>query len=179
MNKNSFMWAQGNNANILEPVRELAENGWQHRDIPKASNMNWIFNQIAKTFEQRQIEFETFVLGHNEALKNLENLNKAQKETIDNLKADFFKTKTAQENINKIQKEIIESLKTELIQTKKVQENLVRGTSRALFTLNAHNLNTKLHPAYPFDALPEPLPMCLHCKQHHEPEFDCRRGAVA
>ena len=47
MSENTFSWAQSQNANVLEPIRELAEQGWQHRDIPKASNMNWIFKQIS------------------------------------------------------------------------------------------------------------------------------------
>lgn len=58
MNKTTFMWAQSTNANLQEPIKELAEKGWQHRDIPKASNMNWIFKQISDEFSALRKDLE-------------------------------------------------------------------------------------------------------------------------
>lgn len=58
MSKTNFLWAQDENANVREPIRELAEKGWQHRDIPKASNMNWIFKQISDEFTALRKDME-------------------------------------------------------------------------------------------------------------------------
>jgi hypothetical protein len=58
MRKTNFTWAQSNDANVREPIRELADKGWQHRDIPKASNMNWIFKQISDEFTMLRKDME-------------------------------------------------------------------------------------------------------------------------
>ncbi len=137
MNKNSFMWAQGNNANILEPIRELAEYGWQHRDIPKASNMNWIFKQIGEEFtaiRKDMIHHAGEIKNHlddqaskleaqEKALKELETLNKIQKEIIETLKADFLQSRASQDVFNKTQQQTTKNIRAELDQSKTVEQN--------------------------------------------------------
>jgi hypothetical protein len=43
-----FMWAQEKDANVKEPLQALKGKGWQYADIPTASNINWLFNELGK-----------------------------------------------------------------------------------------------------------------------------------
>ena len=111
MNKNSFMWAQGSNANVQEPFKELAENGWQHRDIPKASNMNWIFKQVSDEFTtlRKDMESQTSELREKMESKTAELSKKLELQT-----ADFNKKLSEQSLHIQEQKEIIDNLGTQL-----------------------------------------------------------------
>jgi len=105
MSKNNFVWAQDKSANIREPLKELSEKGWQHRDIPKASNMNWIFKQISDDFavlrkdiEQKAEEFKNVLTFQGDEIKKqqeiLANLRKEQ----NSLSEDHGKLKNYAEN---------------------------------------------------------------------------------
>jgi hypothetical protein len=101
MSKTNFIWAQSNDANVREPIRELAEKGWQHRDIPKASNMNWIFRQISNEFlalrkdmEQKAEELKSLLVVQSnemqkqqEALATIKNEYNSLNESHDSLKS--------------------------------------------------------------------------------------------
>ncbi len=111
MNKNSFMWAQGSNANVQEPFKELAENGWQHRDIPKASNMNWIFKQISDelTTLRKDMESQTSEIREKMELQTTELHKKLEQQVAD------FNKKIAEQNLHiQEQKEMISNLNTQL-----------------------------------------------------------------
>ncbi len=111
MNKNSFMWAQGSHANVLEPIRELAENGWQHRDIPKASNMNWIFKQVSDEFTtlRKDMESQTSELRERMETKTAELHKKLEQQAAD------FNKKVAEQNLNiQEHKEMLSNLGTQL-----------------------------------------------------------------
>lgn len=41
-----FVWAEGEKANVKEPVEILKEQGWRYGDVPTASNVNWLFKNI-------------------------------------------------------------------------------------------------------------------------------------
>ncbi|MCA9507911.1 MAG: hypothetical protein KC505_05770 [Myxococcales bacterium] len=41
-------WALDKEANIQKPPSAIQQKGWQHEDIPTASNFNWIIHQLSK-----------------------------------------------------------------------------------------------------------------------------------
>ncbi len=43
-----FIWAQGQNANVREPIQALQESGWRYGDVPTASNFNWLFKMLTE-----------------------------------------------------------------------------------------------------------------------------------
>lgn len=43
-----FIWAQGQDANIKEPIQALQEHGWRYGDVPTASNFNWLFKTLTE-----------------------------------------------------------------------------------------------------------------------------------
>lgn len=47
-NEKSFVWAQGDQANITEPIEFLKQNGWSYGDTPAASNFNWMFKTLTE-----------------------------------------------------------------------------------------------------------------------------------
>jgi hypothetical protein len=53
-----FIWAQEKGANVKEPLQALKEKGWQYADIPTASNVNWLFNELGKwdTYLDKRID---------------------------------------------------------------------------------------------------------------------------
>jgi len=89
MSKTNFLWAQDENANVREPIRELAEKGWQHRDIPKASNMNWIFKQISDEFAALRKDLEIHTAELKTKLEEQANDLKEQKEAVGTLKTEL------------------------------------------------------------------------------------------
>jgi hypothetical protein len=44
----SFIWAQGHDANVREPIQALQESGWRYGDVPTASNFNWLFKMLTE-----------------------------------------------------------------------------------------------------------------------------------
>jgi hypothetical protein len=88
MSKTNFIWAQGSDANVREPIKELAEKGWQHRDIPKASNMNWIFKQISEEFVALRKDVEHIAEDLKGLLATHSNEIKKQQEAIGKLKKE-------------------------------------------------------------------------------------------
>lgn len=47
-NEKAFVWAQGEQANVIEPLAYLKENGWRYGDTPMASNVNWLFKMLTE-----------------------------------------------------------------------------------------------------------------------------------
>lgn len=47
-NEKAFVWAQGEQANLKEPIDFLKQNGWSYGDTPAASNFNWMFKTITE-----------------------------------------------------------------------------------------------------------------------------------
>ena len=43
-----FIWAQGQDANVREPIQALQESGWRYGDVPTASNFNWLFKMLTE-----------------------------------------------------------------------------------------------------------------------------------
>lgn len=43
-----FIWAQGQEANVKEPIQALQEHGWRYGDVPTASNFNWLFKMLTE-----------------------------------------------------------------------------------------------------------------------------------
>jgi hypothetical protein len=43
-----LLWAQGENANVKEPIEALREHGWRYGDVPAASNFNWLFKTLTE-----------------------------------------------------------------------------------------------------------------------------------
>ena len=113
MGKTNFIWAQGLDANVREPIKELAEKGWQHRDIPKASNMNWIFKQISEEFvalrkdmEQKAEELKSLLAVHSDKFVALrKDLEQKTEELKSVLTAHGNEIKKQQEAIGKLKKE--------------------------------------------------------------------------
>lgn len=48
MTNTPYTWAQGEKANIKEPIEILKENGWKAGDVPAASNFNWLFKKMTQ-----------------------------------------------------------------------------------------------------------------------------------
>lgn len=75
MSTTNFGWATNEDANIKEPLKELLEYGWKVRDIPKASNMNWVFKKISDDLGALRADFqkqEEGILKLNSELERLE-----------------------------------------------------------------------------------------------------------
>jgi len=89
MTKNNFMWAQGKDANLMEPLKELSENGWRIRDIPKASNMNWIFKQISDEFATLRKDLQSQTTELHQKLSEQSQAIQEHKETINTLKTEL------------------------------------------------------------------------------------------
>jgi hypothetical protein len=96
----NFIWAQAQDANVREPIKELTEKGWQHRDIPKASNMNWIFNQISnnlfalrKEIQQHAIELKNKLDDHTSRLQEQEAVLASLKNELEVLSENHIKFK--------------------------------------------------------------------------------------
>ena len=47
-NERVFVWAQGAQANVIEPLAYLKESGWRYGDVPMASNVNWLFKTLTE-----------------------------------------------------------------------------------------------------------------------------------
>lgn len=43
-----FLWAQGEQANVKEPIPALQVHGWRYGDVPAASNFNWLFKMMTE-----------------------------------------------------------------------------------------------------------------------------------
>jgi hypothetical protein len=65
-NNKPFIWAQGQEANVKEPIDALKESGWRYGDVPTASNFNWLF----KTITEQATELNKNLLQHEEESKN-------------------------------------------------------------------------------------------------------------
>jgi chromosome segregation ATPase len=171
MNKNSFMWAQGSNANVQEPFKELAENGWQHRDIPKASNMNWIFKQISDelTTLRKDMESQTSQLGERMELQTAELRKKLESQASD------FNKKLSEQNLHiQEHKEMLSNLGTQLgsldakhakLKTN-IHKNLVKASQRIVenkgisrqICMTLRNLEANIRAYHPnFPEFPWPL----------------------
>ena len=62
----TLVWAQGEQANVKEPIQELKEHGWRYGDVPKASNFNWLF----KTMTEEMTSLRKDLLVQKEELLN-------------------------------------------------------------------------------------------------------------
>jgi DNA repair exonuclease SbcCD ATPase subunit len=89
MSKANFIWAKDIDANVREPISELTQKGWQHRDIPKASNMNWIFKQISDEFAALRKELEVHTVELKNQLEEQTNGLKEQKKAVGTLKTEL------------------------------------------------------------------------------------------
>lgn len=171
MSKNSFMWAQGNNANVLEPIKELAENGWQHRDIPKASNMNWVFKQISDEFTTLRKDMESQIVQLREGLES----KTAELHKKLELQAADFNKKITEQNLHiQEHKEMLSNLDTQLgsldakyakLKTN-IQKTLVKASQRIAenkgisrqICMTLRNLEANIKAYHPnFPEFPWPL----------------------
>lgn len=51
-----FVWAEGEKANVKEPVEILKEQGWRYGDVPAASNFNWLFKKMTEDVNALNLE---------------------------------------------------------------------------------------------------------------------------
>ena len=65
-----FIWAQGEEANVKEPIQALRENGWRYGDVPAASNFNWLFKMMTQEIASLRKELISHKEEFAEALKN-------------------------------------------------------------------------------------------------------------
>lgn len=54
-----FIWAQGQDANVREPIQALQESGWRYGDVPTASNFNWLFKMLTQEIASLRKELIT------------------------------------------------------------------------------------------------------------------------
>jgi hypothetical protein len=52
-----LLWAQGENANVKEPIEALREHGWRYGDVPAASNFNWLFKTLTEEIASLRKDF--------------------------------------------------------------------------------------------------------------------------
>lgn len=77
MTNTPFTWATHEDAHLKEPLKDLSEQGWKVRDIPKASNMNWIFKKISDDLSALRASLqkqEEGILKLNSELENVKKL---------------------------------------------------------------------------------------------------------
>jgi hypothetical protein len=65
-----FIWAQGEEANVKEPIQALRENGWRYGDVPAASNFNWLFKMMTEEMASLRKDLISHKEEFAEALKN-------------------------------------------------------------------------------------------------------------
>ena len=54
-----LLWAQGENANVKEPIEALREHGWRYGDVPAASNFNWLFKMLTEEIAKLKKDLAT------------------------------------------------------------------------------------------------------------------------
>lgn len=90
-NEKVLAWAKGEQANVIEPLEYLKENGWRYGDVPMASNINWLFKSL--TEELAVLRKDIFVLKDdvNRLREDTTNSFAANKVDIANLKKETAK----------------------------------------------------------------------------------------